>query len=187
MPVTTIFLIRHGRADWPGEGERPLSASGVRAAQAISQLPYLRPMDAIYSSPFRRSIETVTPLARNLGIDVEVLNDLRERELPVVAGTEFEAIVNDAWRFPERSPAGGESNVVAQARGLAVVRTLLGRHTGHHIAIATHGNLLALILNGVDSSYGYDFWRQLTFPDIYQLDFEDARLVSIGRVWSEAP
>ena len=37
---------------------------------------------------------------------------------------EFEALVRQAWRLPGEAPGGGESNVRAQARGLAVVQTL---------------------------------------------------------------
>ena len=52
--------------------------------------------------------------------------------------------------------------------------------------VATHGNLLALILNGLDSAFGYDFWRQLSFPDVYRLEFEGTALTRVERIWDRA-
>ena len=47
---------------------------------------------------------------------------------------------------------------------------------------ATHGNLLALVLNGFDPAFGYEFWHQLSFPDIYRLAFDGNSLVAVDRV-----
>ena len=54
------------------------------------------------------------------------------------------------------------------------------------IVAATHGNLLALLLNGLDSTFGYEFWKRMTFPDVFELRFEDAVLSGVRRVWKEA-
>ena len=50
--------------------------------------------------------------------------------------------------------------------------------------VATHGTLLALILNGLDPAFGFDFWRRLSFPDVYQLEFDGPVLSRVQRVWS---
>jgi 2,3-bisphosphoglycerate-dependent phosphoglycerate mutase len=52
--------------------------------------------------------------------------------------------------------------------------------------VSTHGNLLALIINGLDSTFGYDFWRQLSFPDVYRLEFEGTALLRVQRIWEPA-
>jgi 2,3-bisphosphoglycerate-dependent phosphoglycerate mutase len=64
-----------------------------------------------------------------------------------------------------------------------VLRTIVSRHPGHTIVVATHGNLLALMMNAFDPSYGYDFWRALTFPDIYRLTLTDSGLTAVVRSW----
>jgi 2,3-bisphosphoglycerate-dependent phosphoglycerate mutase len=68
-------------------------------------------------------------------------------------------------------------------RGFAAVRGLLARHDGQHLVAATHGNLLALILNALDPAYGFDFWRGLSFPDVYRLRFDKRKLITVDRVW----
>ena len=69
--------------------------------------------------------------------------------------------------------------------GLASYEPSLMRHRGGQVLVATHGNMLALLLNGMDSTFGYDFWRRLSFPDVYRLAFDDARLVGVDRLWHE--
>jgi 2,3-bisphosphoglycerate-dependent phosphoglycerate mutase len=41
-------------------------------------------------------------------------------------------------------------------------------------------------VNGLDSAYGYDFWRGMSFPDVYELRFRDSSLEGIRRVWDGA-
>jgi 2,3-bisphosphoglycerate-dependent phosphoglycerate mutase len=126
------------------------------------------------------------PLADRLGVRPELVPNLRERELPILPASEFDRVVQESWRFPERPTDGGESNATAQIRGLAAVRGVLMRHPGEHVVVSTHGNLLALILNGLDPAFGYDFWRRLSFPDVYRLEFEGISLARAERVWEQA-
>ena len=149
----------------------------------VADLLSALPITTIYSSPFRRSIETVAPLATHMGIGLELMRDLRERELPVVAPGEFNRAVEETWHSPASAVAGGESNLDARTRGLAAVRGILTRHPGQHVVVCTHGTLLTLILNGLDSSFGFEFWRGLSFPDVYRLEFEGLTLVHIQRMW----
>ena len=71
-----VYLVRHAhagkKANWPGPDlARPLSAQGHKEALGlIDQLgPY--PLGRILSSPARRCLQTVQPLASRLGSPVE--------------------------------------------------------------------------------------------------------------------
>jgi 2,3-bisphosphoglycerate-dependent phosphoglycerate mutase len=182
VALTTIHLVRHAHADWSADDNRPLSAAGMQAAQTLRQVLSPHPLTAVYTSPSRRSVMTIEPLAESLAIAPEVEPDLRERALPMMAVADFEQRIRDYWQFPQRV-MDGESNVAAQARGLSVVRRLLTRHAGHHVVVATHGNLLALILNGFDPAIGYEFWQRLSFPDVYCARFENGALANVTREW----
>ena len=170
--MTTIYLVRHAHADWRNDDNRSLSPAGFDAARALGKRLAGFPITAIYSSPHRRSIETITPLADRLGLHPQLIDDLRERELPPVGPDEFERVVEETWRTPDVAVRGGESNRAAQRRGVAVMRDLIRRHDDEHIVVATHGTLLALMLNGFDAAYGYSFWKELEFPDAYCVTFE---------------
>jgi 2,3-bisphosphoglycerate-dependent phosphoglycerate mutase len=184
--MSVVFLIRHAHSEWTPDEQRSLSKQGTASAQQVAVRLGDEPITAIYSSPSRRAVDTVAPLAEHLGLDIYMVENLREREVPPVPLSEFEPMIREAWLDPESSPGGGESNVEAQARGVAVVKRILAMHPQQHVVISTHGNLLALILNGLDRAYGYDFWRELTFPDIYRLQFDFDRLLKAERVGDTA-
>ncbi|HEV7215096.1 MAG TPA: phosphoglycerate mutase family protein [Chloroflexota bacterium] len=72
-----LYLIRHGKAGdperWRGDDrERPLTKNGRRQAEALSELFQHDPIKCILSSPYRRCLETVAPLARRLGLSVAI-------------------------------------------------------------------------------------------------------------------
>ena len=83
------------------------------------------------------------------------------------------------WADPAFFYPGGESNLVAQRRAVAVVERLAALHPQEQIVVATHGNLLALILQHYDPAVGFAFWMALTMPDIYRLEIDAA-----GASWS---
>ena len=184
--MTTLYLVRHAHADWSPDDARSLSAQGRSRASVLGDLLVAAPIAAIYSSPARRALETVEILTRRLRLEPIIVEDLRERELVVAPGMDFEAVVRAAWLSPLIAGVGSESNAVAQARGLGAIRKIINEQNGLHVVVATHGNLLALILNGLKPTVGFDFWRTLTFPDVYELRFQRAALVNVRRIWDEA-
>ncbi len=181
--MTVFYLIRHAHADWTPDEQRPLSSRGQEDARRVAALLGDSPITQIYSSPFQRARQTVEPLATRLALPIHVEPDLRERNLgegPAV--NDFFAAVKQAWQEPSYAHPGGESNAAAQSRGVAVVRRLLGRHSGEHVVLSTHGNLLALVLQHSDPRIDYAFWKALTMPDVYELQLERGE-DSITRLW----
>lgn len=78
----TIYLIRHANAGrrQPGsqDRERPLDESGLAQAARIRDHLLDAGIKQILSSPARRCVETVHPLATELGLTVEVDSALWE-------------------------------------------------------------------------------------------------------------
>ena len=183
LAVTTVFLVRHAHSEWSRGEARSLSRQGAASAARLAVRMADQPITAIYSSTSRRTVETVSPLAEQLDLEIIMVEQLRERDVPEVPLSAFEEMIKEAWQSPDVGPPGVESNVHARARGVDVLRKLVGRHPDQHIVIATHGNLMALMMNGLDRSYDYDFWRRLSFPDIYRLTFDGTRLTSVEHAW----
>jgi 2,3-bisphosphoglycerate-dependent phosphoglycerate mutase len=185
--ITSVYLVRHAHAHWEPSEERPLSDQGRAAATNLSRCLGSAAISAIYSSPARRAIETIQPLANAHGLHPEIVPDLRERHLTVMPGETFETAVETAWRNPATGQGGTEPNVVAATRGVGVLQQIIAARQGESVVVATHGNLLALMLNALDPAYGYEIWRTLTFPDIYKLQFRGNMLLHVERVWAELP
>jgi phosphohistidine phosphatase SixA len=67
--VGRFYVVRHAKAGsrghWSGDDRlRPLSKKGFKQAAALVGILEPFPITAIYSSPFRRCVQTVEPLAR---------------------------------------------------------------------------------------------------------------------------
>jgi broad specificity phosphatase PhoE len=80
----TLYLVRHAQAgsrqNWDGEDDtqRPLTSFGRnQAADMVGTLADV-PLDAIFSSPYLRCIETAAPLGARRSIVVEVVDALAE-------------------------------------------------------------------------------------------------------------
>ncbi|MBN1877201.1 MAG: histidine phosphatase family protein [Anaerolineae bacterium] len=170
--MTIFYLIRHARAKWTPDEDRPLSMQGHVDAACVAEVLAAYPIQAIYSSPYARAVQTVTPLADRCKLPIHIISDLRERQLSAAPVPDFLAAVAATWHDPTFAHPGGESNAEAQRRGVAVVYDLCARREAAHIVLATHGSLLALILQYFDPTVDFYFWQSLTMPDIHQLNVE---------------
>ncbi len=80
MPV---FLVRHAhagnRSSWRGEdADRPLSPRGLAQAAGLADLLGDRGVTSVSSSPARRCVQTIEPLAHALKLPVELDKRLAE-------------------------------------------------------------------------------------------------------------
>lgn len=99
-----------------------------------------------------------------------VKEQLQTRSIDGVVSKTYEDF---SFSFP-----GGETNRNASRRGAEVVRRLLREYRGRTLALASHGNIMTLILNAFNDSYGIEFFRKLSMPDIYRADFQGDRWCS---------
>jgi 8-oxo-dGTP diphosphatase len=78
-----MLLLRHAwagdRQKWEGDDrERPLDERGRRdATELVAQLERFT-IEEILTSPYRRCLETVVPLARARGLEIDVREELGE-------------------------------------------------------------------------------------------------------------
>jgi len=80
--VDTIFLVRHGHKrilddpDWSKTAQRPhdtpLSQKGIKQAEETAQLLTNERIDVIFSSPFYRTVETASIIAKRLNKKVNI-------------------------------------------------------------------------------------------------------------------
>jgi phosphohistidine phosphatase SixA len=82
-----MLLIRHARAgeraEWRGDDRRrPLDDRGRKQAEDLVDLLADYPLTRILSSPYDRCVQTVEPLARARGIEIDIRDELgEERQL----------------------------------------------------------------------------------------------------------
>jgi 2,3-bisphosphoglycerate-dependent phosphoglycerate mutase len=178
--ATTIYLVRHAEsrpsADVP-EPDWPLSERGEEQARALVAAMQGLGIATLYASPYRRALHTLTPLAAALRKEVTVVDALHERVLTRshLGRDQHLPTVARYWQDPEFALPDGESNRACARRMVKAVDQLAARHPGEVIALASHGNAIALYLGTIDRTFGYEQWRAMKNPDLFRVRHEVGR------------
>jgi broad specificity phosphatase PhoE len=150
--MATFLLTRHAHTHMVGEaiaGRMPgigLTVEGRAQAEALAQRLAGLPIERICSSPLQRARETAEPLARHLGLAVEIDEGFDEIDVGAWEGVRFDELDADPhwqrfnrFRSGTRTP-GGELIGEVQMRMVAALERLHREHPGGHIAVVSHGD-----------------------------------------------
>jgi Fructose-2,6-bisphosphatase len=185
MTMKRIWLVRHCKAAGQAP-EAPLTEEGVTQAERLADFFAGMKVDRIVASPFERAVASIRPYAARSGLAIETDGRLSERVLSTEPLPDWMDKLKASFADLDARLAGGESSREAMARGKAVIGECWRRPESNTIVV-THGNLMALILKAYDDRYGYEQWKSLTNPDVYELcGTDEAGEIRIGRLWSGA-
>lgn len=127
--LTNLYFVRHAHSVYTSdELGRPLSERGMRDAEVVTELLKHERIDIVYSSPYQRAIQTVEGIAKHVGSRIEIEDDFKERKLAATAVDDFLAAVQKVWEDEAFCWEGGESNRLAQQRGVRAVFRILEKH-----------------------------------------------------------
>lgn len=150
-----LLLIRHAENDVMHRrlaGRLPgvhLNHRGQQQALAVARMLLGAPVQALYSSPLERALETAEPLARALGVQIEVRPGLNEVDFGRWQGRSYKQLQRTRlWKLLQAEPArvhfpGGESLAGAQRR---VVNELENLAMEGVVACVTHADVIRLAL-----------------------------------------
>ncbi len=158
--MTRILLIRHGSTDLLGQvlyGRASgvhLNPEGLRQAELTGQrLKQQYSLEAIYSSPLDRALETAKPIAQACGKQVIVDEGITEIDFGEWVGKSFlELGDTEGWISfnKQRSttrPPGGESMLEVQTRACRSIETARRNDNGEGtIAMISHGDVIRCVL-----------------------------------------
>jgi len=82
--VTTFILVRHAEKGNDGISDPDLSNAGKLRAESLSKLLAKTKVDAIYSTSFKRTRSTATPLAMAKHLTVESYNPSKLEEIDAI-------------------------------------------------------------------------------------------------------
>ncbi|AZU62836.1 histidine phosphatase family protein [Neobacillus mesonae] len=182
--LTNLYFVRHAHSIYtPDELQRPLSKQGLTDAEKVTQLLENENIEYVISSPYKRAIQTVEGTVKLIGKELIIENAFRERKLSEKPVEDFYFAISKVWADPAFSWEGGESNIIAQERGVRATLQILNEYEGKNIVMGTHGNIMVLIMNYFNKKYGFSFWKELEMPDIYKLTFDQTKLKEVHRMW----
>lgn len=177
-----IFLIRHCQA----KGQPPkseLTEEGGRQAEDLANFLSSFKVNKIISSPFLRAVETIKPFAQRANIEIETDERLAERVLSANSMPDWFEKLKLTFSDMDLKYEGGESSREAMNRILQVVNDVICSQAKNTV-IVTHGNILSLLINFYNTSFGFEQWQQLSNPDVFILRFRNKE-VNLERIWEK--
>jgi probable phosphoglycerate mutase len=160
--VTEIVLVRHGQQVFPDPAtaaiadwiDPPLSPIGERQAAAVGRYLSARPVDAVFSSQLLRANHTGRAIAGHHGLEVQVLEELREietfRDLPqdrtpmdvlgeiTLRGARERFMRHRTWDVYPASERHWEFRL----RTANAIEGIAALHPGKRVVIACHGGVI---------------------------------------------
>ena len=149
------YLIRHGTNDLQEQGILAgwtpgihLNHKGQAEAQALAQRLTPAKIEAVYSSPLERALETAEIVAGPHELQVVVREGLGEVRFGRWDGQPVERLRRRRlWRAGQIAPStmrfpGGESPREMQARVVAELENLRSRHPQQIIAVVSHADVI---------------------------------------------
>lgn len=181
--MTTVYFVRHAKPDLSVYDDltRPLTKSGVQASRLVTKFLRDKEIDHVFSSPFKRAIDTVKHFANDSQLSIEVIDDFRERKISDHWIEDFNDLVEKQWGDFDYKLINGESLHEVQERNVVALKILLRDYPDQKLVIGTHGTSLSTIMNYFDSSFDYDFFNRIKgyMPFIIRLTFSGEKLVDV--------
>jgi probable phosphomutase (TIGR03848 family) len=157
--MTALFLIRHAANNFTKEEKLAGWLPGVhlneeghqQAGQLAARMEQVK-LDAIYSSPLERAVETAGYLARPRGLEIQPREGLGEIRMGQWEGQKIDDLnKSDEWRlfqfYPSGArPPGGETARQVQMRAVDAVEAICAAHPEGSVAIVSHADTIKAIV-----------------------------------------
>jgi probable phosphomutase (TIGR03848 family) len=157
--MTLFLLVRHGETNVLGRrltGRAPgvhLNARGqIQAEQLVERLQEI-PIQALCASPLERAQETAQPLAREYGLEIDIIPEIQEVDYGSWQGRSVAELTSDAYwveynryRSLYRIP-GGESLPEVQLRMVQGMERLHRMHPDGVIVMVSHSDPIKALIS----------------------------------------
>lgn len=175
-----IYLIRHCEAD--GQAfEATLTETGIKQASDLDNFFVDKWVERIISSPYKRAVQSIQPLAERLKLDIELEYRLTERVLSSKNLPDWYEKLQETFEDLNLKFEGGESSQEAIKRIVEVIEEVV-QGTPDNVVIVTHGNLMSLLLKYFHQEFGFNDWKKLSNPDVYLLKYQNNQ-TAFERIW----
>ena len=158
-----LYCIRHGQSVYNAEGriqgqsDIPLSELGMNQGQAAARALVGEGIDAIFSSPLTRAMQTARSVADSLDLPIETDDRLMEIHAGIFQDKQRQEIERDLpeelahWLSEDLDYIipGGESRRSLMTRGREAFLDIAARRDFQKVAVVGHGRMLTVTIKYV--------------------------------------
>ena len=181
--MTTVYFVRHAQPNYENhnDAQRELTPKGMADREQVTAYLQDKNIDVVFSSPYKRAIQTVAHFSEINNLPIILIPDFRERKVESGWIDDFDEFCFKQWENFEYKRLDGESLREVQERNICALSHVLEKCDGKNILIGSHGTALSTIINFYDSEFGYDDFRRIKdlMPWIVILRFENKSCVEI--------
>lgn len=154
----TLILIRHGETDknlnknlHSRNDAQTLNLTGIEQIErTVHRLKELSP-SKIYSSTEKRAVESAQILAQKLGIPMEEIEGMQERNFGIYSGKSWSEVkkILAPMTMDEKydyAPAEGESWRAFETRLISAVKKIVKENKDKTVAVVTHGGAIKALI-----------------------------------------
>lgn len=162
---------------------RPLSEKGIEDTKKVTNTLIDKNITSIYSSPFKRAVDTIKDFAENIGLEIETNNNFCERKVGEWV-EDFRAFSQKQWEDFDFRLVEGESLRQVQERNILALFEVIKNNFGKSVAIAIHGTALSTIINYFNPDFGHADFRSIIdkMPYILCFRFNGMKLESLEEI-----
>ena len=183
--MTNVYFVRHAQPDYDNHDDltRELTAKGLEDRKLVTDFLADKAIHAVYSSPFKRSVDTVKDFADRKGLAITMIDDFRERRIDSCWIEDFAGFARRQWEDFSYKLSDGECLREVQERNIRALDRVLGECDGKNVVIGSHGTALSTIINYFDPSFGYEQFEEIRglMPWIVQFSFENGQCVHVQK------
>lgn len=129
--ITEIYFVRHAQPDMSihDDAFRPLSPKGISDTKLVTRYLKDKSIDFIYSSPYKRSVDTVSDFSKVMNLPITCIHEFRERCVNNVWIEDFMGFVSKQWADFNYKMSEGESLQEVQYRNITALQEILSIHS----------------------------------------------------------
>lgn len=181
--MTHIYFVRHAQPNYDNHDDyaRELTGKGMEDRKLVTAFLADREIDAVLSSPYIRSVDTVKDFADANGFTIKTIDDFRERKVDSVWIEDFYGFSKRQWEDFSYKLADGEALGEVQERNIAALNQVLQDYEGKNIVVGSHGTALSTIVNYYEPGFGFEEFEKIrtVMPWVVHFVFEGRECRSI--------
>lgn len=195
--MTLLYLLRHGESAWNDVGryqgrlDTPLSELGQHQAATIAEHLRPVPLDAIYSSPLRRALDTALVIAAGRPLEVHIEPDLVEIDHGHWNGLLREEVAQrygSLLRLWQERPSlaqmpAGENLRQVSLRATEAIQRIAQGHPEGTVLVCTHDAVLRTILCwalGLDLDHLWSLGTENASLSLIEVVNQEVRLLQLN-------
>jgi 2,3-bisphosphoglycerate-dependent phosphoglycerate mutase len=161
--MTKVYFVRHAKPDFTVHDDftRPLTEEGLNDSKKVTNFLLDKRITKIFSSPYKRAVDTVKDLADQLNLPIRLIDEFRERKIADKWIEDFHSFAKQQWSNFDYKLDSGESLSDVQKRNILALKEVLMDCKDETIVIGTLGTALSTMINYYQNNFLYEHFNRI--------------------------